>query len=433
MNLDEVSGVSIDARPTPPDGPVVVVGGGILGLSCAWFLRRAGADVIVLEMGATTGGGASRGNAGAICPSLSEPLAAPGMFRSVLDDLRRRDAALHVHPSYMPQMAGFLKRFARSGTAAAYRRGVHALAQLGRGVPHAYDLLAEDGIGTHAYRGGYLVAHRSRDAAVEERARIFDMAALGVCARPEPLLEVAALHATEPLLGDAAVAGFVIPGERWIDPSLLLDDLTTAVRDAGVDLRTAAGVTSIHDLGDAVEVDTARGRVDGAVVVVAAGVWSRDLVAPLGVKLPMHAGKGYSFAVHPARMPERVLHLPDAHVMATPFGDRLRIAGTMEFDGTTERFNPERIAAIVDGLAPMLRDVDLHDRTQEWVGPRPMTPDGLPVLGAIAGHPRVVLATGHNMLGITLGPVTGATIAKLLVAGDAGIDLAPFSAQRFRR
>ena len=425
--------MSIQPFAHPPDGPVVVVGGGIVGLSCAWSLRRAGAEVIVLEAGARTGGGASRGNAGAICPSLVEPLAAPGMVRAALKDLRRSDAALHVHPAYMPQMAGFLLRFRRSGTQAAYDRGVRALAQLGRGVMAAYDRLADAGIGTHARRDGYLVVHRDPVAAAEEHARIAGMTALGVSAEPGPLLDAAALRALEPLLGDAAVAGFVIPDERWIDASLLLDDLTVAVIAAGVDLRTDTSVSAIHDLGDVVEVDAAGGTVSGAVVVVAAGVWTRDLVAPLGVKLTMHAGKGYSFALHPSRMPERVLSLSSAHVMASPLGDRLRVAGTMEFDGTTDRFHPERIQAIVRGLAPMLRDVDLSDRSEEWVGPRPMTPDGLLVLGPIAAHPRVVLATGHNMLGVTLGPVTGDVVAGLVCAGEPGIDLAPFAPERFRR
>ena len=225
----------------PPvlDGPVIVVGGGIVGLSCAWFLHAAGAEVIVLEAGERTGGGASRGNAGAICPSLVEPLAAPGTVRAALADLPRPDAALHVHPAYLPQMAGFLTRFARSSTTAAYDRGVHALTQLSRGATAAYDRLAEVGVGRHARRDGFLVVHRDRDAAAEEHARIVGMAALGVCAPPEPLLGAAEVRAHEPLLGDAARAGFVIPGERWIDASLLIDDLSDALRGAGVDLRTA--------------------------------------------------------------------------------------------------------------------------------------------------------------------------------------------------
>ncbi len=419
----------------PPvlDGPVVVVGGGIVGLSCAWFLQAAGAEVIVLEAGARTGGGASRGNAGAICPSQVEPLAAPGTVRMALEDLRRPDAALYVHPTYLPQMAGFLTRFARASTAAAYDRGVHALAQLARGVTAAYDRFAEAGVGRHARRDGYLVVHGDRDAAAEQHARIVDMAATGVCAPPEPLLGPAEVRAHEPLLGDGARAGFVIPGERWIDASLLIDDLSDALRGAGVDLRTGAPVSAVHDLGDGVEVDTPGEAVAGAVVVLATGVWTRDLVAPLGVKLQLQAGKGYSFALHPARMPTRLLELSDAHVMATPVGDRLRIAGTMEFDGTTDRFHPERIQAIVRRLGPLLRDVDLSHRTEAWMGPRPMTPDGLPILGPLATHPRVVLATGHNMLGITLGPVTGSVIADLLCGDGPGIDLAPFAPARFRR
>ncbi len=417
----------------PGEGPVVVVGGGIVGLSCAWFLRAAGADVIVFEAAERTGAGASRGNAGAICPSLVEPLAAPGMVRTALEDLRRPDAALYVHPAFMPQMAGFLMRFRRAGKASAYDRGLHALVQLARGAAAAHDRLAESGIGLHTRRDGYLVVYRERDAAAAAHARVVGMATLGVCAAPEPLLGAAALRATEPLLGDEAVAGFVIPGERWADPSSLLDDLTDAARRAGIEVRTHAPVTAIHDLGDGVELDTANCAVAGAAVVVAAGVWARDLVAPLGVKLTMQAGKGYSFALHPARMPERLLELADAHVMATPMGSRLRIAGTMEFDGTTDRFRPARIDAIVRRLAPILPAVDLSARTEEWVGPRPMTPDGLPILGPLAGHPRVVLATGHNMLGMTLGPVTGQVVAGLVCGDGPGIDLAPFAPARFRR
>ena len=258
---------------------------------------------------------------------------------------------------------------------------MHALTQLSRGATAAYDRLAEVGVGRHARRDGFLVVHRDREVAAEGHARIVGLAALGVCAPPEPLLGAAEVRAHEPLLGDDARAGFVIPGERWIDASLLIDDLSDALSEAGVGVRTGAPVSAVHDLGDGVEVDTPGDTVAGAVVVLAAGVWTRDLVAPLGVKLQLQAGKGYSFAVQPKRMPERLLELPDAYVVAAPLGDRLRIAGTMEFDGTTDRFHPQRIQAIVRRLGPMLRDVDLSRRTEEWMGPRPMTPDGLPILG----------------------------------------------------
>lgn len=422
-----------DTRPVPPDGPVVVVGGGIVGLSCAWFLLRAGANVVVLESGTRVGGGASRGNAGAICPSLAEPLAAPGAIREVLAELRNPDAALHVHPATMPRMAGFLARFSRAASEANYERGVTALAQLGSGVMAAYDRLAEAGIGRHARRDGYLIAHRTEASAIAERAHLARKAGRGLAAEPGPLLDAAAIHELEPLLSDEITAGFLLPGEWWIDSGVLVDELADALVGAGADVRLGAGATGLADLGDSVEIETDHGVVDGAIAVIAAGVWSRELAAPLGVRLSLHPGKGYSFSVRPERMPDRVIDLPDAHVMVTPLGDRLRFAGTMEFDGTADRFNPGRIASIARAAAPLLRGVDLQDRADEWMGPRPITPDGLPVLGPVRGHPRVVLATGHNMLGVTLGPVTGEVLARLVCEGDAGIDLAPFAPERFGR
>jgi D-amino-acid dehydrogenase len=411
--------------------PIVVIGGGIVGLSCAWFLHRAGADVIVLEAGDRTGQGASRGNAGAVCPSMVEPLAAPGVLRTILDDLRSPDAALHVHPGVMPQMAGFLLRFRRAATPRAYERAMVALIDLGRGVMDAYDELEAAGVDAGLRRDGYVTAHADERGAAEEHVQIARIAAEGLCMPPGPILPGEEIRRIEPLLSDRVVAGFQIPGEGWVDAGVVVDALTGALEDAGVDVRTQAPARTIADLGDGVEVDTPGGTVDAAAAVVSAGAWSRELVAHFGVKLPLYPGKGYSFSILPAVMPRHVLHLPDAHVMCTPYERGLRVAGTMEFDGTMDRFNPGRIEAIVRAAAPYLDDVDWAARTDAWVGPRPITPDGLPVLGSLSGHARVVFATGHNMLGVTFAPVTGRLIARLLVEGEAGIDLAPFSPSRF--
>jgi D-amino-acid dehydrogenase len=412
-------------------GPVVVVGGGIVGLSCAWFLGRAGAQVTVLEAGDRVGGGASRGNAGAICPSLAEPLPAPGMIKRALADMLRPDAALHVHPMFAPRMSGFLSRFARAARSDEYERGLLALLGLARGVTAAFDEMAVAGIGTHAGREGYLFAYRDPAAALEEHRHVARVADLGVCAGPGPILDGDGLRAIEPLLSDRVRAGFVLPGERWIDPGRLMDDLEEGVRSVGAQIVTGAAVTRIHDLGGEVEVQTGAGLFHGATAVLAAGAWTADLASGLGLRMPLLPGKGYSFALRPARMPERPLFLADVHVVATPMGERLRVAGTMEFDGTTDRFNRRRVDAIVRGVRELLPALDLGARTEEWVGPRPMTPDGLPLIGRLPTHPRVVIASGHNMLGVTLGPVTGRVVAAIVAGADAGIDLAAFAPDRF--
>jgi D-amino-acid dehydrogenase len=118
-------------------------------------------------------------------------------------------------------------------------------------------------------------------------------------------------------------------------------------------------------------------------------------------------------------------------VVATPIGGRLRIAGTMELDGSFDRMNRRRIEAMVSAAQPWFRGVDWARRTDEWVAPRPMTPDGLPLIGALPGHPRLFVASGHNMLGLTLAPSTGRVIADLVTFGETSVDIAPFSPARF--
>jgi D-amino-acid dehydrogenase len=410
-------------------GPrVVVIGGGLVGLSCAWFLRAGGAEVVVVERGAP-GGGASRGNAGAICPSMAEPLPAPGMIRHALTNMLRRDAALFVHPTYVPQMAGFLRRFAFAATRGRFEAGLAAMQQLARGVLDAYDELAANGVGTQVSTAGYLVVHGSREEAVGERRAIARMAADGIGRSPGEILDSTELRALEPILSDAARFGFELPGERSIDPSRLVDELAADLLIKGAHIQPDDAAVAIRDPGGQITVATEHGAVEGDVVVVAAGAWSPELLAPLGLRLPVLPGKGYSFALRPEAMPRRVLALEQAHVMATPMGERLRVAGTMEFDGT-DRFNTARVDAIVRGITPLLAGVDPSSRTEEWVGARPMTPDGLPFLGRCPGHERVVIAAGHNMLGLTLAPVTGRVIAGLVLEDDPGLDLRPFAPDR---
>ena len=412
---------------------VLVVGGGLVGLCTAWFLRATGAAVTVLEAG-EPGGGASRGNAGAICPSFVEPLPAPGMIRQALASMTRSDAALHVRPAYVPKVAGFLRRFTAAATRERFDAGFDALARLAADATDAYDVLAPAGVTGGLRRDGYLVAFALRSSAVESHADVIRAADRGLCDHPGDLLDGDELLELEPLLSSGARAGFMIPGERWVDPSLLVDELAAALSAAGVDLVQRAPAVGVTDTSNGVAVRTAGGDHRADAVVVAAGVWSRELVAPLGLGLPLLPGKGYSFALRPTPLPERVLYLEDARVMLTPMGDRLRVAGTMEFDGTTDRFNPRRIEAIVRAIRPLLRDdVDLDRREEAWVGPRPMTPDGLPFIGPVPGHPRVVVAAGHNMLGLTLAAVTGRAVAALVMDGDPGIDFTPFAPGRFGR
>jgi D-amino-acid dehydrogenase len=411
---------------------VIVVGGGLVGLHCAYFLRRAGAEVIVLERH-RVGSGASRGNAGEICPGEVEPLPAPGLVRDAIGNLFRRDSAFFVEPRTAPFVAGFLLRMARHCTGSAHERGLSAMAQLGRRTLELYDDLAREGIAVGMGADGYLKCSSSLEAAQAVRDEMARMADRGLAQEPGPLLGPDELAEVEPALSEHARAGFVQPGERWIDPAALVDRLADALRAMGAEIVEGARASHMRDAGGRVTVESSLGRFDGEAVVVAAGAWSKELCRTLGAHLSMQPGKGYSFSVRPRSVPRRVLNFPDAHVIATPMGERLRFAGTMEFDGTYDRFDRRRIEAIVRAVSPYLRGIDWADRSEEWVGPRPMTPDGLPYIGRLPNGSRIFVAAGHNMLGVTLAPPTGEAIAGLVLSGDPGIDLTWFSPQRFAR
>ena len=411
---------------------VVVVGGGLVGLSCAWFLARDGVEVAVLERG-RVGGGASRGNAGLVCPSLADPLPAPGLIRHSLAGLLRPDSALHVDPRALPRMAGFLARFARRTTPRAYAAGVTALGQLGRMAFGLYDELAAESAVGELHDDGYLFACATRGSATAARDGLARMADRGYAAPPGPLLEADELRQLEPSLSAAVRAGFVQPGERWLDPSRFVDALAARLRERGVPITEEAEVTGLRHGGRSVSIETSAGPLEADQVVIASGVWSDRLCRMLGLRLGLAPGKGYSFAVEPAVMPSRAIYLADAHVVATPIAGRLRLAGTLEFDGSVDRFNHRRVRAIAGAASRYLAGIDWQRRSAEWVGPRPMTPDGLPMIGRLPGRPRVLVAAGHNMLGLTLAPSTGRVIAALVTGRPPGIDLGPFAPDRVAR
>jgi D-amino-acid dehydrogenase len=406
---------------------VVVVGGGLLGLACAFYLTEAGLPVVVLERG-HVGGGASRYNAGLIVSAVS-PLPEPGMLGAVARSMFRGDRALFVSPKQPTAAIRFFLGFARNCTATAYARGEAALVGLNARSFDLYRDLQARGIAAGLTDSGYLMC--CSDAGVAQASRRHYERLPHLVSPPGPLLEGAAITAAEPSLSRCVAAAFMRPRELWCDAAPFVDMLAKALRDSGCEIVEGARVTAVHDTASGVEVHSSGGRYRAMAAVVAAGVWSGELCRAAGVRLGMQPGKGYSFSVQPQVLPRRVLYFPEASVVATPIGRRLRLSGTMELDGTTERFNGRRIEAMVRAVGPFLQGIDWNDRAGEWVGPRPMTPDGLPLIGRLPRSRHVFVAAGHNMLGLTLAPATGRIIADMVTGQKPEMDLAPFAVDRF--
>lgn len=415
---------------------VTIVGGGLIGLCCAHYLATAGVRVTVLERD-RLGSGASRGNAGEVSPDLVEPLGAPGVVRAALGGLHRRDSALAVHPEPSGQLLSFLVRFGLRATARGHARGADALARLARGTFDLFEELEAAGADGDARKNGYLFAfpgpEPARKALAAFRARGAPVET-GASRSGEGLLGPRDISRVEPALTGGARAGFLVRDQWALDPSLFVDRLAELVRSQGVQLVEGARVTAVRERGESAEVRTSAGRYTADSVVIAAGVRSRELCRGLGADLDLVAGKGYSFSVAADPQPSRLVHLGSAKVVLSPREGRVRVAGTMEFERDPDRFRQRRVDAIVRAARPYLRHAGWDDLRQEWVGARPMTPDGLPLIGRLPGRPRVLLATGHNMLGLMLGPATGRLVSGLLIGGADPATAAPFDPEgRVRR
>lgn len=395
---------------------VVVVGAGMVGLATAWFLQERGARVTVVDRTGVMAG-SSRGNAGWLAPALTLPLPDPAILATGVLAALKPSSPVYLPPTADPRLLAWLVAFARHCTPAKWRSAMTVFTAANREALAAFDALAVEEPTKHA--DPFLAAFRTvqdREVLVEEFASV---AALGGATDVE-LLDEASVHALEPALGEQVSCGLRIRGQRFIDPGRYVGSLADAVRERGGEIALAS-VEKVDRQGAGVVVRTSTGTIAADAVVIAAGAWASRLVRPHGVRAFVQAGRGYSFAVRPQSQPRGPVYFPTQRVACTPLGesgaeDALRVAGMMEFRRPDAPLDPRRIAAIVDAVRPMLTGVDWEARTDEWVGSRPCTADGLPLVGATR-TPGVFVAGGHGMWGIALGPLTGRLVADQVMQG----------------
>lgn len=408
---------------------VVVVGAGIIGLASAWALRRRGADVLVLDR-ALPGMGASSGNAGWIVPSLSTPLPAPGLVKTSLKWMLRNDSPLYIKPRANPSFVRWMWGFYRHCRPGPFAAGMTALVDLNRRTFALLDQMRADGVAFEMHANGLLYVGMDRDQVAHAHAEVAALERFGY--RIPPLLDAAQVHAVEPALADAVAGGFHLPEERHVRPETFTGGLVDWLVERNVEVRSGVEVTGIERQGNRVRaVTTNVGPVEADAVLLAAGAWSGVVAKWMGFSLPIEAGKGYSITIdQPPLDLTHPLDLIDARAAITPFDGALRVAGTMELSGLNQRLLQPRVEAIRRAGRRYLKGWQDGGAEQVWVGMRPLTADGLPAIGRVPGAGNLYVATGHQMLGVTLAPATGAAIADLILDGRSDVDLTPFDPAR---
>lgn len=410
---------------------VLVVGAGIIGLCTAYYLKQSGADVLVVERD-RPGAGASHGNAGWITPVLAAPLPGPGVMAVALRSLLDRDSPLYVDARVAPRLVPWLYRFWRRCGKHHQLKGLAATARLADGTMQLFDDLVADGVETGMRSDGLLFACLDSSKAEQVLDGLRPMQEFGY-ELPDIPLEGNEMRCLEPALGQQVRAGFLVPGERALRPDIFVDSLARRLRQMGAEILDETEVTGMRESGKRVSVRTRVATLDADAVVLAAGAWSARLASGIGLPLHMQAGKGYSFSIRPKQVPARPLYLYEARVGCSPQGDSLRFAGTMEFSGINTRLDGRRVESIARSAATYMDfDVPTCDLTDTWTGMRPVTADGLPTMGRVPGWGNLYIATGHSMLGVTLGPASGRAVADLVLGRGSDV-LYPFRPERFGR
>jgi D-amino-acid dehydrogenase len=413
---------------------IVVVGAGVVGLSCAFSLVRDGHDVQVLDA-ARPGGGASAGNAGWVTPSLATPLASPGILSTGIRSALDPKGALVIRPALDTAWLRWLWRFARSSRPAAYSQGVRALLAITRHSLDALDEMRSAGVEFEEHRAGLLAVARDRDGLHWFELLFAELRALGFPGGLEAM-DGAQARALEPALGDVVTVATHATIDRHVAPESLVAGLATFVQDAGGLVRPDQPVQALRRDGAAWIVDCgAAGLVSCDLVVVSAALGSIGLLRPLGLRLPLVGAKGYSVTLPGLEVMPRVpLYLSEPKLGLTPLESGLRIAGFFELGTRDPAPNERRARQLVDETRPFLRhlaDAEPVEGPAGWAGFRPATPDSLPLLGPVPGAPGIIVATGHGMLGVTLAPATGRAVA-LLVRGTLPDWVVPFDPGRFQ-
>ncbi len=409
---------------------VLILGGGVIGLACAYNLLQAGRSVRLLERH-SIGSGTSHGNCGTITPSHALPLAAPGAIAKALKSMLRPDAPFYVKPRPDFALASWLVHFASRCNDRDWRHTAHAkgeFLQLSRRLTG--ELVEQHSLDCEFQARGLRYIYSTQEAFDSDCATLPLLASMGI---ESNLLDGSTLSSIEPALLPGLAGAVHFPGDAQLRPERFTSELARLVRSLGGVIEEEVEVRGFRSSAGRVEgVDTTSGPRLGREVLVALGPWSVPLLKSVGLALPIQPGKGYSMTYPPpAVAPSVPLVLREHSVCVTAWKSGFRLGSTMEFSGYDSSLNAVRLDALERGATRYLREPVGPERREQWFGWRPMTYDDLPLIGRAPKLDGLWLATGHGMMGMGMSAATGRLVADLMTGRETCIDPLPYRATRF--
>jgi D-amino-acid dehydrogenase len=411
----------------------IVIGGGVVGAACAYYLSVTGLNVRVLDAG-KLGGACSHGNCGFICPSHVLPLASPGAVAKVARAMLRGNAPLAIRPGLDVSLWAWLWNFTRrcrEDCMLEAANALHALLQSSRGLYE--DLKKHPEFDCEWQEKGLLFVYNStRDfeayTEIEELIRRhFAIAGSRI--------DAAELPSFEPALKEGLAGAWHYSSDSHLRPDKLMSSWRRLLEGKGIEIVEDVRVESIDVAGGAVRsLSTASGSMAADTYVLATGAWASQLGKQLNCRLPIQPGKGYSITMPtPEGAPTIPMILEEYHVGVTPMISGFRLGSTMELAGYDATINRRRLALLKRGAEKCLRTPYCEPVLEQWYGWRPMTYDSLPCIGPVPNIANAYVAAGHGMLGVSMSTGTGKLLAELISGGEGHIDPAPYSVLRFAR
>ena len=405
---------------------VIVIGGGVIGASSAYFLRQAGYRVTLIDKN-TLGSECSHGNCALICPSDALPLASPGAVSSTLKTLFKRHNPLYIKPRFSPRLWLWLVKFALRCNQRHMLQAAEARMPLLESSLHLYQSLIErEQIECEWQKNGLLYVYK--DQAAMDSYQATDDFLTKHFSLPARRFDTCALSELEPVVAEDVAGGWYYEEDAHLRPDRLMSEWKRVLQNYDVDVREGTEVFKFKRKGiKATGVLTRDGVIEADKFVLAVGAISPQWEKEIGADLPIQPGKGYSLTYpKPQYSPRIPMIFPQHRVVMTPMLSGYRLGSTMEFSGYDTSINRRRIELLKKGAEPYLREPYGDYVEEEWYGWRPMIYHGIPIIDTSPRMDNVLVATGHNMLGLSMGPATGKLVSELVAGEPTHVSAKPY-------